>query len=134
LILDNDIMGLIREERTRPDEPDNNVLRRLLGLPHDGNPWRWQRGRWYPVCLPHGTKLRMTHNGHSYTAVVDQGSWLLENGKRTRHPSTAFSLLAVVRGTADVRAGGNGWLYWYAKVPREDCWTRLNKLRRRSIP
>ena len=127
--IDFDVHKLIEQERRDFDEPDNQVLRRLLAIDGDtphrveskGRPWSGKG-----VSLPHGTLLQMQYNGSSHSGMIDNGEWSIE-GSRFKSPSAAAG------GVARTRSGGSpsldGWLYWQVKRPGDKQWHFIKSLR-----
>lgn len=132
--IDFDVHKLIESERTSFSDSPNEVLRRLLKLgtssiktppppsPESGG------GAWLGkgVTLPHGTELRMRHNGRQYSGIIDNGEWLVE-GKRFNSPSAAAGGVALTRDGKSTQL--DGWIYWYCKRPGDIDWTSIKQLR-----
>ena len=76
--------------------------------------------------LPAGTDLRMTYNGETHIAVIDDGSWLI-NGERHSSPSGAAS--AVARTREGKRVNLDGWEYWHFRHPGTDEWMPLKEIK-----
>ena len=130
--VDFEVFQLIVLEKRGFDEPDNDVLRRLLGLSNSpiesAPPLNVPSRSWLGqgVELPEGTKLRMTYGGTEHAGVVAGEKWKVGD-QYYNTPSQAAS------GVARTRAGGktmlNGWKYWYVKRPSDTTWVLLDKLR-----
>lgn len=130
--IDFDVHQKIELARTGFDETPNDVLRRLLGITKktgvsdvnepEGRAWSGKG-----VTLPHGTELRMEHNGKVYTGRIDQGEWLVE-GVRAKSPSDAACRVATTRNGS--KPSLNGWIYWQAKRPGDRAWKAISGMRR----
>ena len=140
--IDLDIHKAIEAERGGFGETPNDILRRLLGLgaaqkPFDQasnvipGPGLPEPGSWSGkgAVLPAGTDLRMTYNGETYIAVIDDGSWLI-NGQRFASPSGAASGVARTRDGKSVNL--DGWEYWYFRFPGGEEWAPLKQLKQRK--
>ncbi len=131
--IDFDVYQLIVLEKQGFDEPDNDALRRLLGL--DGRPGRTIIERksesWYSkdgkVKLPDGTELKMSNSGIEYTGRVVKGRWWVE-GEYYDSPSGAA--IGVVSRRAGRKVSLNGWIKWYVKRQIDKRWVLLDDLRR----
>jgi hypothetical protein len=143
--IDFEVHQLIELERRSFAETPNEALRRRLKLPEPKPatiqnaahvlekptavtptllpPGAWQGGG---VTLKHGTELRMIYRGTWHFGSIQAGSWIVE-GKTYSNPSTAAVGCAVTKdGT---HPSLNGWLYWQAKQPGDNCWTPLRTIR-----
>ena len=127
--IDLDVHKAIEQARVDFNEPDNDVLRRLLGIdPSSGSATKPAGRSWTGkgVTLPHGTELQMEYNGQTHHGVIDNGRWLVE-GKEHHSPSAAAS------GTARTKAGHHpsldGWHYWRVRLPGKKTWVVLDTLR-----
>jgi hypothetical protein len=132
--IDLEVHKLIETERKSFDEPENDIVRRLLKLkPKSSAPSghiqsvgarAWSGDG---VSLPHGTHLRMAYNGVSHYGEITDGKWLVE-GNTFDSPSAAAG------GAARTRQGSsaslNGWSYWEVKRPGDANWIPLKDLRR----
>ncbi len=128
--IDFDVHRAIELSRTGFDESPNAVLRKLLGLDKSATevPATKATGRsWLRlgVELPHGTMLRMSYNGSTYSGEVVDGTWLVEGGRHTT-PSSAATAVAKTRSGKQTNL--NGWSYWEAKVPDSASWVPLQQL------
>ena len=121
IAIDFDVFKALTAERVSPSDSPNDVLRRLLKLPPVGPAPSGGRG-WVvgTVTVPHGTELRATYKGVTYTAHVDDGA-LVYNGQRYETPSPAAS--AITNGAV------NGWLFWQCRLPGHSTWVTFNSLR-----
>ena len=146
--IDFDVHQKIEAARTSFDDPPNAALRRLLGLrppkqalsENDatarmqgeviGPPnaeWR-SKG----VALPDGTELHVDYSEVSASGRV-VGGRLSFHSKTFRTPSAAvMSVVETARGSAV--SAINGWKYLYARLPGEDNWMPLNKIREEAGP
>ena len=123
----------IETERRSFEDSDDDVLRRLLGLPKIETPsggsttsqlaagWSWKG-----VYLPPGTRLRMTYLGKAYEGEVLEGKWQI-NGKAFRTPSEAAKGLARTRDGREPSL--DGWEYWYVRRPEDRDWLKIDSLR-----
>jgi len=146
--IDFDVHQRIEAERKSFDDSPNAALRRLLDL---GRPeqalstnnaterlpseitarpsadWR-SKG----VVLPDGTELHVDYSEVKARGRV-AGDRLFFNGKPFRTPSAAvMSVVETARGSAV--SAINGWRYLYARLPGEDKWMPLNKIREEAGP
>ena len=132
--IDFDIHRTIELNRKGFEESPNDVLRRLLGLDRlvtapaskasSGRHWRGQG-----VELPHGSQLRMSYNGSTFTGLIDDGAWLIEG---VRHSTPSGAAIAVARTRSGGRTNLNGWNYWQALMPGQSTWIPLNQLWREA--
>jgi hypothetical protein len=127
--IDVDVNKWLESKRNSFDQTHNDILRAEAGLsflprssgvvvPPNGE----SRGAWSGkgATLPAGTKLRMSHNGKLFSAVIDNGTWLA-NGERHTSASAAASAMTGV--------SLNGWIYWEAQFPGTDRWQPISKFR-----
>lgn len=127
--IDLDVHKLIEGERRGFSETANDVLRRLLGIDPPPRPGLGPEGRpWSKggVTLPHGTRLRMTHNDREYTGVIDDGRWFVE-GRYFDSPTGATAAATKRDGSP---AHVDGWNYWKVMRPGERGWVVIDRLRR----
>ena len=141
--IDFDVHQKIEAARKSFDDPPNAALRRLLGLapakqalsandaieqlPSKSAEWR-SKG----VTLPDGTELQADYSEVSATGRV-VGGRLSFHGKTFRTPSAAvMSVVEAARGTAV--SAINGWKYLYARLPGEDKWIPLDRIRGEALP
>lgn len=73
------------------------------------------------INLPNGTKLRARYKNQEYTAQIELGEWLDNQGRVHSSPSAAA---AAITGT-----NVNGLRFWEAKRPSDLGWRRLELLR-----
>ncbi len=114
----------------RESEADSysDVLRRVLNLPRRmmmlrdiGKPVVGL-GVWFgTVHFPEGTKFRATYKGQTFTAEIRDDRWVDQDGIVRKSPSEAAGAIS---GT-----NVNGWRFWYAQRPGEDCWNKLEDLK-----
>ncbi|MCY4312480.1 MAG: hypothetical protein OXD44_02085 [Gammaproteobacteria bacterium] len=133
--IDFDVYQLIVLEKRGFDEPDNDALRRLLGL--NGRPartmataqgekgrlWSYRNGK---VELPDGTELKMAHSGIEYTGRVTKGRWKVEG---IEYDSPSAAAIGVVYRRTGRKISVNGWKYWHVKRQSDKDWIPLDKLR-----
>ncbi|MFN6935404.1 MAG: hypothetical protein ACK4NZ_09650 [Tsuneonella sp.] len=135
--IDFDVHKTIELNRSSFAETPNDVLRRLLGLTNapaqattTGKSYKYQN-----LELPHGTEARMTYNNVGYTARIDNGFWITEDGQRHKSPSGAASAVAVTKSGGRTKL--DGWGYWLVKKPGSSDFIQLNDLwkaaQRRSV-
>lgn len=131
--IDFDVHRLIENERTGFAESANEALRRLLKLPprvaakSNKKPVNGHRS-WSDegVTLAHRTAIKMRYNGRLHEGEIVDGKWVVD-GKTFDSPSGAASGVAITRSGKHTRL--DGWIYWEAKQPGEDKWTRIAALR-----
>ena len=146
--IDFDVHQRIEAARKSFEDPPNAVLRRLLGL---GSPeetssatdaaerlpskittrpnadWR-SKG----VALPDGTELHVDYSEVRANGRV-VGGRLFFGGKRFRTPSAAvMGVVGAARGSAV--SAINGWKYLYARLPGENDWMPLDRIRQEAGP
>ncbi|WP_081988057.1 DUF4357 domain-containing protein [Sphingomonas sp. 37zxx] len=117
------LLGL--DDEVSPDDlaaapPANKVVvtakrRRPINLGSDKKPFVTRYGD-----LPHGTCLRAIYQGQRYTASIDDGRWVAEDGTEHASPSGAAG---AITGT-----NVNGLRFWRAKRPNDTEWQRLDVL------
>lgn len=125
--IDIEVHKRVEADRATFEESENDILRRLLGLPKSnsyqafqgasdgtsgsGGGAAWSSGG---VSLSHGTPLEMHYGGRKIEAKIDDGA-ILYNGKRYKAPSPA-AIEAVV-DCGGPPAARNGWNDWSAFLP-----------------
>jgi Restriction Enzyme Adenine Methylase Associated len=134
--VDLEVFRKIWAERKSEAESDNEIIRRLLGMPainnggsstpngaaSHGRPWAWKG-----VVLPPGTKLRMDYLGQRYEGEVrNDGKWLIGDRSFSTPSDAAKSLARTREGK---RPSLDGWKYWYVKRPSDRDWILLDALR-----
>lgn len=146
--IDFDVHQQIEAERKSFDDPPNAALRRLLGLglpdpalsvndatermrgeiaARPTDEWRWKG-----VALPNGTELRVDYSEVSASGRV-VGGRLTFHDKTFRTPSAAvMSVVETVRGSGV--SAINGWKYLDARLPGEENWMPLEKIREEARP
>ena len=146
--IDFDVHQKIEAARKSFDDPPNTALRRLLGLrpakqafsandaieqlPSNIAERPIAEWRSKGVALPDGTELQADYSEVSATGRV-AGGRLSFNGKTFRTPSAAvMSVVEAARGTAV--SAINGWKYLYARLPGEDKWVPLDRIRGEARP
>jgi hypothetical protein len=135
--IDIEVYKAIENSRRSFSETHNDVLRRIIGLDgskngadeqsiapeiHTFKSWRGKG-----VELPHGTLVRMEHNGRVYSGEILDGMWSIE-GVLATTPSGAAS--AVARTKQGGSAPLNGWNYWEARLPSSNRWKPIASLRK----
>lgn len=106
----------------------NDVIRDLLGIPEIAGNSADQDAAVEPkrnfesreLSLPHGTRLRATYKGNAYTARIDDGRWIDEDGMEHRSPSAAARHIT---GNSV-----NGLRFWQGKRPADTGWLNLDVL------
>lgn len=79
-------------------------------------------GVWFNgVHLPDSTKLRATYKGKTFLAEIKNGRWVDSDGITRTSPSEAASAIS--------KTNVNGWRFWYALVPGDTLWIRLDELK-----
>ena len=73
------------------------------------------------LFLPNGTLIKATYRQRAYTAKIENGRWIDEDGIVLSSPSSAAHR---VTGTSV-----NGLRFWQAKRPTDNAWYRLDHLR-----
>ena len=137
--VDFDVFKVIQTTRSGFHESENEVLRRLLGLPpspknhsahmlgkeDERNGRGWGRK---DVFLPENTELFLDYQGVRANGRIINGAWEIE-GERYRTPSNAaISIVEKRRGNA---VSLNGWLYWEVKRPSDNHKIQLGSLRKK---
>ena len=76
--------------RETEEETFSDVMRKVLGLPPKQSnnsrhlaPWKYGE-----VSLPHGTELRLNHQGREHRADIVDGRWMLD-GQPQNSPTAA---------------------------------------------
>lgn len=126
--IDFDVHKAIEINRNSFAEKPNDVLKRMLGLGQPalqavpgGKSYTYQH-----LELPHGTEARMTYNNVDYTARIEDGFWITEDGQRHKSPSGAASGVAVTKNGGKTKL--DGWTYWWVKTPGSPDFIFLNDL------
>lgn len=135
--IDFDVHKAIETERRGFAETDNDVLRRLLGLPESvapegasdtsisGASGAWSRDG---AILPNGTLMRMTYNGQLVEGQIVDG-FIIANGKKFTTPSGAA--MDNVRTKSGKKTSLDGWAYWNVKRPDDEDYISLSSLRKK---
>ena len=132
--IDFDVHKRLETERVSFSETANDTLRRILGIENRstkvidmpapaGRPWSGKG-----VELPHGTELKMDYNGHQYTGRISNGIWIVED-KEFTSPSSAASGVGLTKEGKLTNL--DGWKSWYVKLPGQQRWSSIRKLRGR---
>lgn len=138
--IDLDVHKVIENGRQAFSEDANTVLRRLLGLstaipvtselssspPPQNSPAKDRSWSCEGICLPYGTKFRMTYNNHTHQGEIVDGMWVI-NGTVYSSPSGAAIAVARTRRGKPTRL--NGWSLWEVKRPEDQTWIKLDDLR-----
>ena len=126
--IDFDVHKAIEVNRNSFADTPNTVLRRLLGVDVQalkavptGKPYTYQH-----MELPHGTEARMTYNNVVYTARIEDGFWITEDGGRHKSPSGAASAVGVTKDGGRTKL--DGWTYWYVKKPGSPDYIHINDI------
>jgi hypothetical protein len=129
--IDFDVFKELTIRRKNEGTSENDVLRELLGL----GPARDSQAQAYSVVqtsggipwvskgvtFPHGTEFRVRYSGREYHAKVENGV-LVYNETPYKSPSAAA---AAVTGHPT-----SGWVFWECKMPKQNTWVSINKLRK----
>lgn len=125
--IDFDVYKEITTRRESPDVTENEVLRKVFGLPETKiqliertsltphKEWEWKG-----VTLPAGTELLSEYLGRRHSARIEDG-WIAIDGRTYKSPSKAASTIT--------RSQVNGWKFWKYKNPATNEWHLLNTLR-----
>jgi len=121
--IDLEVHRLIETNRLSFDEPEGDILRRMVGLKplEKQKPTGKGLDLGHGVILPDDTLLRGMHNRVEHQAEII-GGWILLNGKRYKSPSGAAT---AIRGYPE-----NGWRFLQVKRPQDSEWVPLKKLRK----
>lgn len=127
--VDFEVFKALTARRPSEDVTENDVLRRLLGLPSrksmPGAPAPAAAGDWVTkgVRFPAGTEFRAAYKGQTYLARVEAGALAL-NDKRYDTPSAAA--MSITGNPV------NGWTFWEARLPGQSGWKMIKSLRKSS--
>lgn len=124
--VDFDVYKALTMRRPSEDVTENDVLRKLLGLPSinksitPANPPT--PGDWVTkgVRFPAGTEFRANYKGQTYLGRAEGGALVL-NGERFDTPSAAA--MSITKNPV------NGWTFWECRVPGRAFWQMLKALR-----
>lgn len=132
--IDFDVHKTIETNRNSFTETPNEVLRRLLGIDVKASLKVVENGKPYiylHMQIPHGSEAVMTYNGVDYTARIEDGFWITQDGQRHKSPSGAAS------GVARTKSGGktklDGWAYWRIRKPGSSDYIGLTALWEASV-
>ena len=126
--VDFDVFKALTARRPSEQVTENDVLRRLLGLPSK-NPVPGAAapaaGDWVTkgVRFPAGTEFRAAYKGQTYLARVEGGALAL-NDRRYDTPSAAA--MSITDNPV------NGWTFWEARLPGQAGWKMIKSLRKSS--
>ena len=127
--IDFEVFKSLTTMRESENTTYNDVLRRLLELPHIEAaplPKGLTSGKSFiaeGVEFPHGTDFRMKHKGQWFMARVSDGS-LVQNGK-------GFS--SVSKPACEItHTSVNGWKYWECRFPGHSDWQSIDTFRNRK--
>lgn len=137
--IDIDVHKAIEAARKDFSEPDNSVLRRLLGIDATSQlslrsverkrPWIG-KGHSRGLNLPHGTELRLHYNATNLNGIVEDGALVFE-GKAYGSPSgVARELCRTKKGD---KTHLNGKSIIEARLPGEANWVGLTLLQKRIL-
>lgn len=137
--IDIDVHKAIEAARKDFSEPDNSVLRRLLGIDATpqaqlrsvgkGRPWIG-KGHSTGLDLPHGTELRLHYNTTNLDGVVDDGRLVFE-GQAYGTPSAAANELCLTKKGTKTQL--NGKTVMHGRLPGETDWVLLADLQKRML-
>ena len=125
--VDFDVFKALTARRPSEDVSENDVLRRLLGLPAKKHaetyPTTPQAGDWVTkgVHFPDGTEFRANYKGQTHLGRVEKGALVL-SGKRYDTPSAAAMSIT--------DSPVNGWTFWQARLPGHAGWRLIKSLRK----
>ena len=126
--IDFEVFKALTARRRDEGHTYNEVIRELLGIPRAADP----KGNDSPplgekrsfesrdLSLPHGTQLRATYKGSVYTARIEDGRWIDEDGIEHGSPSAAARHIT---GNSV-----NGLRFWQGKRPTDTGWLNLDVL------
>lgn len=128
----------IEAERRSLGEPEDHILRRLLGLAAPATdspasseanvgPAAWEKDG---VILHHGTKLRLSYSGQTLTGEILDGDWVV-NGKTYNSPSMAMVDNVVTK--SGKKTNINGWNHWQVRRPGDSHYVPISILRSQAV-
>jgi hypothetical protein len=126
--VDFDVFKALTNLRMSEEQTENEVLRKLLGLPtasaaqlptSDEPAWVCKG-----VAFPAGTKLRASFKGREYFGEVKNGAFLLDGVEHTSPSSAAYSV---------TQSAVNGWTFWQCLRPGDTTWMGLNVVRQLGV-
>lgn len=131
IAVDFDVFKALTMRRPSESVSENDVLRRLLGLPlapqgaaattPASSPGDWvTKG----VRIPAGTEFRAAYKGKIHLGKVEGGALAL--GGHTFHSPSAAAM-SVTGGHV------NGWRFWQCRLPGQANWRPLESLRHREF-
>ncbi len=107
-----DVLAAIRARRQDGKEPEDRILKRMLGLlgdtPQEDGPGFIDAT--YGIPFPEGFEISRTYKGHAYAARAVGGRWLLDADGRTYDSLNQLSQ-AVIDGNE------NAWMFWFFVGP-----------------
>jgi len=125
--IDFDVFKAITARRPSADVSENDVLRRVLGLPAKEmeTPARAMLapGDWITkgVRFPSGTEFRASYRGKTYLARVESGALVLHG---TRFDSPSAAAMSITKNPV------NGWTFWQARLPGHSDWRTIKFFRK----
>ena len=126
--VDFDVFKALTLRRPSESVTENEVLRKLLGLPtkHQDTPITAgdpAAGDWVSkgVRFPSGTEFRANYKGQTYLARVE-GAALVLNGERFDTPSAAA--MSITKNPV------NGWTFWESRLPGRSSWQIIKGMRK----
>jgi hypothetical protein len=126
--VDFDVFKALTMRRPSEEVTENDVLRRLLGLPSRKGaalaPGVAASGDWVTkgVRFPAGTEFRAAYKGQTHLARVENSALVL-NGKRFDTPSAAAMSITANKPV-------NGWTFWQCRLPGQAGWKMIKALRK----
>ena len=124
--VDFDVFKALTMRRPSEEISENDVLRRLLGLPprhvEGSAPTAPTSDDWITkgVRFPAGTEFRASYKGKTHSGRVEGGALLLD-GKRFDSPSAAAMSIT--------NSPVNGWTFWQARLPGRADWRMIKSYR-----
>lgn len=128
--IDFEVFKALTARRKHEGHSYNEVLRDLLSLPAlesegmeivPATPAGQRRSfESRDLSLPHGTQLRATYKGAAYSARIDDGRWIDQDGVEHRSPSAAARYIT--------GNNVNGLRFWQGKRPNDQAWLNLDVL------
>lgn len=79
-------------------------------------------GAWFDnIFFPNGTRFRANYKGQTFIAEINSGRWVGADGVFRTSPSGAASAIS--------HTNVNGWRFWYAQLPNDPSWRRLDEFK-----
>jgi hypothetical protein len=106
--------GLFGSGRRKSVQPSDGFRDGLLS--------RYLDGIWINnTHFPEGTRFRATYKGETFYAEIKDGKWVGSDGKIRTSPSDAASAIS--------NTNVNGWRFWFAQLPNDPSWRRLDEFK-----